>query len=234
MNGLTNATSQDEAWCPKRQTAKWCCWLDGHSLTRLGSQKTWIFISLHRLQIRHSKILLIFGATASHWLLYFLLFFFFFYFKPDGCVEPYAWRRVYTFCMWQPTSWEFYCLIPKSPHSHTAQPISEPRQRGNYKTLCSSYRFVYIFALPDTRVLNPFEELCYMQLAAVNSYARVLNLREGAYILSSRDCFVVSQIFSVDRHVGCLKLGSKPYIVCIITKNNLIQELLTLYSIFIP
>ena len=44
-----------------------------------------------------------FGATASHWLLYFLLFFFFSYFKPDWCVEPYAWRRVYTFCMWQPT-----------------------------------------------------------------------------------------------------------------------------------
>ena len=59
MNGLTNATSQDTAWCPKHQTAKWCCWFDGHSLTRLGSQKTWIFISLHRLQIRHSKILLI-------------------------------------------------------------------------------------------------------------------------------------------------------------------------------
>ena len=59
MNGLTNATSQDVAWCPKHQTAKWCCWFDGHFLTRLGSQKTWIFISLHRLQICHSKILLI-------------------------------------------------------------------------------------------------------------------------------------------------------------------------------
>ena len=59
MNGLTNATSQDVAWCPKHQTAKGCCWFDGHSLTRLGSQKTWVFISLHRLQICHSKIFLI-------------------------------------------------------------------------------------------------------------------------------------------------------------------------------
>ena len=29
---LTNATSQDVAWCPKHQTAKWCCWFDGHCL----------------------------------------------------------------------------------------------------------------------------------------------------------------------------------------------------------
>ena len=33
MKGLTNATSQDVAWCPKHQTAKWCCWFDGHCLT---------------------------------------------------------------------------------------------------------------------------------------------------------------------------------------------------------
>ena len=45
-----------------------------------------------------------FGTTASHWLLYFLLFFFFSDFSSDGCVELYAWRRVYTFCMWQLTS----------------------------------------------------------------------------------------------------------------------------------
>ena len=24
--------SQDVAWCPKHQTAKWCCWFDGHCL----------------------------------------------------------------------------------------------------------------------------------------------------------------------------------------------------------
>ena len=63
MNGLTNATSWDVARCPKHQTAKWCCWFNGHSLTRVGLQKTWIFISLHRLQIRHSKILLILARS---------------------------------------------------------------------------------------------------------------------------------------------------------------------------
>ena len=74
MNGLTNATSWDVAWCLKHQTAKWCCWFDGHSLTRPGSQKTWIFISLHRLQIRHSKILLIFARPLP--IGYFTLYYF--------------------------------------------------------------------------------------------------------------------------------------------------------------
>ena len=40
-----------------------------------------------------------FGETASNWLIYFLLFFFFSDFNRMD-----AWLRVYTFCMWQPTS----------------------------------------------------------------------------------------------------------------------------------
>ena len=80
MNGLTNATSWDVAWCPKHQTAKWCFWFDGHCLTRPGSQKTWVFISLHRLQIRHSKILLILarplpiGYFTFYYFSFFLIF----------------------------------------------------------------------------------------------------------------------------------------------------------------
>ena len=80
MNGLTNATSQGVAWCPKHQTAKWCCWFDGHCLTRPGSQKTWVFISLHRLQIRHSQILLILvrplpiGYFTFYYFSFFLIF----------------------------------------------------------------------------------------------------------------------------------------------------------------
>ena len=30
------------------------------------------------------------------------------------------------------------------------------------------------------------------------------------YCHSQTDCFIVSQLFSVARYVGCLKLGSKP------------------------
>ena len=43
------------------------------------------------------------------------------------------------------------------------------------------------FALPDTRVLNSFKELCIMRAAAVNSFTRVLNPNGGTYILSSTD-----------------------------------------------
>ena len=74
MNGLTTTTSQEH------QTAKWCCWFNGHSLTRPGSQKTWVFISLHRLQIPHSKILLILawplpiGYFTFYYFSFFLIF----------------------------------------------------------------------------------------------------------------------------------------------------------------
>ena len=38
------------------------------------------------------------------------------------------------------------------------------------------------YTLLDTRVLNYFEDLCIMQAAAENSFARVLNPHGGAYI----------------------------------------------------
>ena len=45
----------------------------------------------------------------------------------------------------------------------------------NYKVLNSSVRLFSFYTLPDTRVLNSFEELCIMRTAAVISFARVLN-----------------------------------------------------------
>ena len=60
--------------------------------------------------------------------------------------------------------------------------------------------FVYLhFALPDTSVFNLYEELCITRVDAIDSFVRVLN-----------PCFVVSQLFSVVRHVGRFKLGLKP------------------------
>ena len=68
-------------------------------------------MSFHRLQIRYSKILLILARPLL--IGYFTFYYFSFSdFKPDGCVEPYAWRRVYTFRIRQPTS---SLVIPKSP-----------------------------------------------------------------------------------------------------------------------
>ena len=52
--------SQNIAWCPKHPTVKSVLSVRRHYPKReVGSQKTWVFISFHRLQIRHSKILLI-------------------------------------------------------------------------------------------------------------------------------------------------------------------------------
>ena len=50
------------------------------------------------------------------------------------------------------------------------------------------------FALPDTRVLNSFEELCIMRMAAINSFVRVLNTPPGwgVYIVIHR---FVSELF---------------------------------------
>ena len=56
------------------------CFLGSLLSSWLGSQKTWVFISLHRLQIRHSKILLILarplpiGYFTFYYFSFFLIF----------------------------------------------------------------------------------------------------------------------------------------------------------------
>ena len=52
--------------------------------------------------------------------------------------------------------------IETRPTVHTALPTSEPRQLGNYEALNSIFRLFTFYTLPDTRVLNSFEELCIM------------------------------------------------------------------------
>ena len=118
MNGLTNATSWDVAWCPKHQTEKWCCWFDGHSLTRPGSQKTWIFISLHRLQIRHSKILLILARPLP---IGYFTFYYFSFFLIFNRVDAWSLIRGDVFIHFVCGSWRVnirlgvLLLIPRSP-----------------------------------------------------------------------------------------------------------------------
>ena len=57
--------------------------------------------------------------------------------------------------------------------------------------IISSFTF---FSLPYTRVHNLFEELCIMRVAAINSFASVLNPRGGVYILlSTNSCITTLQ-----------------------------------------
>ena len=122
VNGLTNATFQDVAWCPKHQTAKWCCWFDGHSLTRLSSQKTWIFISLHRLQIRHSKILLILARPLP---IGYFTFYYFSFFLIFNRIDAWSLMRgdafIYFVCGSRRVNIRLgvLLLIPKSPQTNT-------------------------------------------------------------------------------------------------------------------
>ena len=119
MKGLTNATSQDAAWYPKHRTAKWCCWFDGHFLTRPGSQKTWVFISLHRLQIRHSKILLILARPLP---IGYFTFYYFSFFLIFNRMDAWSLMRGDAFIHFVSGSRRVnirlgvLLLIPKSPH----------------------------------------------------------------------------------------------------------------------
>ena len=78
----------------------------------VGSQKTWVFISLHRLQIRHSKILLILARPLP--IGYFTFYYFSFFWFLTGwmrgalCVAT----RLYILYLAADESisgWEFYC-----------------------------------------------------------------------------------------------------------------------------
>ena len=86
-----------------------------------GSQKTWVFISLHRLQIRHSKILLILERPLP---ISYFTFYYFSFFLIFNRMDAWSLMRGDAFI-------HFVCgsrrvnirlgvllLIPKSPHVH--------------------------------------------------------------------------------------------------------------------
>ena len=83
----------------------------------------------------------------------------------------------------------------------------------NYKAICrnssSSVRLFTFSTLQDTRVLNSFEHLHY----ASGSRKFLRQSAEppwgGVYCHPQTDCFALSQLFSVAKHVGRSKLGSK-------------------------
>ena len=122
MNGLTNATSQDTAWCPKHQIVKSVLSVRRHYPKRdRFPENLSIYLSspAPNSPLQNPSN---FGATASHWLLYILLFFFFLilnrWMRGALCVAT----RLYILYLVADESisgWEFLLLIPKSPHSHS-------------------------------------------------------------------------------------------------------------------
>ena len=77
VNGLTNATSKDIAWCPKHQIVQSVLSVRRHypKRGRFTENLSIYLFSLAPNSPRQNPSN--FGATASHWLLYILLFFFF-------------------------------------------------------------------------------------------------------------------------------------------------------------
>ena len=118
MNGLTNATSQNIAWCPKHPTVKSVLSVRRHYPKRgRFTENLSIYLSspAPNSPLQNPSN---FGATASHWLLYILLFFFFLiltrWMRGALCVAT----RLYILYLAADESisgWEFLLLIPKSP-----------------------------------------------------------------------------------------------------------------------
>ena len=78
VNGLTNATSKDIAWCPKHQIVKTVLSVRRHypKRGRFTENLSIYLFSPAPNSLRQNPSN--FGATTSHWLLYILLFSFFF------------------------------------------------------------------------------------------------------------------------------------------------------------
>ena len=111
MNGLTNATSKDIAWCPKHQIVKTVLSVRRHYPKRgRFTENLSIYLSSpapNSLLENPSN----FGATAFHWLLYILLFFFFLILT--GWMRGALCVATHLYILYPVGS--FFLLIPKSP-----------------------------------------------------------------------------------------------------------------------
>ena len=114
MNGLTNVTSQDTAWCPKTPDGK----IGVVGSTSLPEKKSG---SLHRLQIRYSKILLILVRPLP--IGYFTFYYFFFFFLIFNWMDAWSLMRGDAFIHFVSGSRRVnirlgvLLLIPKSPQA---------------------------------------------------------------------------------------------------------------------
>ena len=84
---------------------------------------------------------------------------------------------------------QIYVRLNLRPRDRQADSLAKGILRYLFSNSSSSSSCLctFFYTLSATRVINSFEELCIMQAAADNSFARVLNPHGGAYILSSTD-----------------------------------------------
>ena len=117
MNGLTNATSQDTAWCPKHQIVKSVLSVRRHYPKRgRFTENLSIYLSspAPNSLLQNSSN---FGATAYHWLLYILFFFFLIL---TGWMRGALGVATHLYILYLAadesiSGWEFFLLIPKLP-----------------------------------------------------------------------------------------------------------------------
>ena len=114
----------------------------------VGSQKTWVFISLHRFQIRHSKILLILARPLP---IGYFTFYYFSFFLIFNRMDAWSLMRGNAFIHFVCGSRRVYIrlgvllLIPKSPHIFFHEPGGtnacthlHARQRRLWSAACPS------------------------------------------------------------------------------------------------
>ena len=71
------------------------------------------------------------------------------------------------------------------------------------------YYYLHIFILFAITFFIVIIDYEWYKLFPVR-FITFLHTHTHTHILSSTDCFIVSQLFSVARHTGCFKLGLKP------------------------
>ena len=125
-----------------------------------GSQKTWVFISLHRLQIRYSKILLILARPLP--IGYFtLLFFFFLIFNR---MDAWSLMRGDAFIHFVSGSRRVniqlgvLLLIPKSPQIHPPLMMAQSWAESTWK-ITNNGKFINQFPPNIIRSIRQFERI---------------------------------------------------------------------------
>ena len=139
---------------------------------------------------------------------------------PSSCIQKFINNHTYINLLQSVTIYIYiyiytYCH-PRTDYFAVSQLFSVARHVGRLKLGSKPARhYVKLSIKPlDQQAYQSAQfvrRACIMRAAAENSFTRVFNPHGGACTLSSKtNCFVVSQLFSVARNVGRLKLGSKP------------------------